>query len=52
MSKQITFREKDLELIRKITNFQENQKIPSFVEAVRILCEKGLQVSELVKDIK
>jgi len=52
MAKQVTFGEKDSELIQKINNFQKNQKLPSFIAAVRILCEKGLQVSDLVKDIK
>jgi hypothetical protein len=52
MAKQVAFGEKDSELIRKIKIFQKKQKLPSFIEAVRILCEKGLQVNDLVKDIK
>lgn len=52
MTKQVVFVEKDSELIQKINNFQKIQKLPSFIAAVRILCEKGLQVSDLVKDIK
>ena len=47
VSKHVTFGEKDLELIRKIEIFQREQGIPAFVEAVRILCKKGIQVTEL-----
>lgn len=47
MSKHVTFGEKDLELIQKIELFQKEQEIPTFIEAVRILCKKGIQVTEL-----
>ena len=46
MTKQVTFGEKDSELIQKM------QKLPSFIEAVRVLCEKGLQINELIKSTK
>ena len=49
MTKQVTFGEKDSELIQKISDFQKMQKLPSFIEAVRVLCEKGLQINELIK---
>lgn len=49
MSKRITFGEKDLALIKKIETYQKEQGFPSFVEAVRTLCKKGLQVNELIK---
>lgn len=49
MSKNVTFGEKDSELIKKIEIYQKEQRLPSFVEAVRILCGKGLQVNELFK---
>ena len=52
MSKRVTFGEKDLELVQKIEEFQKNQELPSFVEAVRILCKKGLQTNEFIKNIK
>lgn len=52
MSKKVSFGEKDLELIQKIEDFQKTQELPSFVEAVRVLCKKGLQVRELVKNVK
>lgn len=38
MSKNVTLGEKDSELIKKIKDFQKAQELPSFVEAVRILC--------------
>ena len=49
MAKQVKFGEKDLELVKRIEDFQKKQKLPSFIEAVRVLCEKGLQVNELMK---
>lgn len=49
MAKQVKFGEKDLELVKRIEDFQKEQKLPSFIEAVRVLCEKGLQVNELMK---
>ena len=49
MTKQVTFGEKDSELIQKISDFQ---KMQSFIEAVRVLCEKGLQINELIKSTK
>ena len=52
MTKQVTFGEKDSELIQKISDFQKMQKLPSFIEAVRVLCEKGLQINELIKSKK
>ena len=48
MSKKVTFGERDLELIQKIETYQKEQNLPSFIEAVRILCKKGLQVNELI----
>lgn len=49
MAKQVKFGGKDLELVKRIEDFQKEQKLPSFIEAVRVLCEKGLQVNELMK---
>lgn len=49
MAKQVKFGEKDLELVKRIEDFQKEQKLPSFIEAVRVFCEKGLQVNELMK---
>ena len=52
MAKKVSFGEKDLELIQKIEAFQKMQELPSFIEAVRILCKKGLQINELIKNSK
>lgn len=52
MSKKVSFGEKDSELIKKIEDFQKTQELPAFIEAVRALCKKGLQVSELIKNVK
>lgn len=52
MAKQVTFGERDLELIKKIETYQKEQGLPSFIEAVRILCKKGLQVNELISKNK
>ena len=52
MAKHISFGEKDLELVQKIEEFQKLQELPSFIEAIRILCKKGLQVNELIRNVK
>lgn len=52
MTKRVTFGEKDSELIKKIETYQKEQGLPSFIEAVRILCKKGLQFNELIKNPK
>ncbi len=51
MSKNVSFGEKDRELIKEIEKFQKIQELPTFIEAVRILCKKGLQVRELIKNV-
>lgn len=52
MSKGITFVDRDAELIKQIENFQKEQGLSSFIAAVRILCENGLHMSNVVKNIK
>ena len=52
MSKGVTFGEKDSELIQKIEVYKKAEELPTFVEAVRILCKKGLQTNEFIKNIK
>lgn len=51
-TKKVSFAEKNLELVKKIEVFQKMQNLPSFVKAVRILLKKGLQVNELIRDVK
>lgn len=52
MSKKVNFTDNDKKLVDQIRAFQETQKLPSFVEAVRRLCENGLSMSAVVKNLK
>lgn len=52
MSKQIKFTDNYEELIEEIQQFQKEQKLPSFVEAVRRLCSNGLSMSNVVRNLK
>lgn len=52
MKKQMSFGEKDKELVQRILEFQKVQRISSFTEAVRSLCESGLSISNIVKRVK
>ena len=49
MSKQIAFVARDTDLIRRIEEYQQENKLLYFVEAVRQLCEKGLKFNEVLK---
>ena len=49
MEKQITFRDKDKELIDQITAYQNDHEIKYFVEAVRQLCRQALSQSVNVR---
>lgn len=52
MTKQITFTDKDEELVDQIAKFQKQQELPSFIAAVRLLCKNGLRMSDVVKNLK
>ena len=52
MKKTATFSEVDKELIERIENYQKAMSLPSFIAAVRDLCEKALSLRKIVKDIK
>lgn len=52
MGKSITFGEKDKELIKKIADFQQKNDLDYFIEAVRKLCEVGLEFEKTVSKIK
>lgn len=52
MTKGITFTDKDKNLIEKIVKFQHAQELPSFVEAVRRLCENGLSMNSVINNLK
>lgn len=52
MAKQMTFGDKDAELVKRIAEFQKAQELPTFIAAVRALCESGLGISHVVKRLK
>lgn len=52
MAKGMSFTDKDSELVKKIEKFQHTQELPSFTEAVRVLCEKGLAMSDVMQALK
>ena len=41
--KGVSFGERDRELVEKIEEYQHEEHLPSFTEAVRRLCELGLK---------
>lgn len=47
--KQVTFCDKDKELIKKIEDYKEEKGLPSFVETVRQLCNDALERNINVK---
>ncbi|MBP3375522.1 MAG: hypothetical protein J6L83_02020 [Clostridia bacterium] len=49
MSKQIAFNNNDQKLIKQIAEFQKSSGLPSFVSAVRKLCEDALQLKKIAK---
>lgn len=53
MGKSITLTDnKDGKLIKKIEEFRKKNEITHFVDAVRRLCEVGLNLEETVRKIK
>ena len=49
MPKQITFNNNDQKLTKQIVGFQKSSGLPSFVSAVRKLCEDALQLKKTTK---
>lgn len=49
MGKTATFSDKDGESVRKIQAYQKEKKLPSFIEAVRQLCNDALQLKKITK---
>ena len=49
MKKQVAFNDNDFELVQKIIKYQKENNIKSFIEAVRQLCNNGLNQSVSVK---
>lgn len=52
MERRITFTPNDEDFIRKIIVLQREQNLPSFVAAVRVLCNNGLTMREAVEKMK
>lgn len=49
MAKGITFNKNDEKLIRQIEGYQKENGLPSFVAAVRKLCNDALQFKKILK---
>ena len=49
MKKQVCFNENDCELIQRIKDYQKENEIQSFVEAIRRLCNNALNLNVNVK---
>ena len=49
MAKNITFTNQDEKLIKQIEAFQKSSGLPSFVSAVRKLCNDALQLKQITK---
>lgn len=49
MGKKIEFRDNDKELLEEIEKYRQENKIKSFIEAVRQLCRGGLNKNVNVK---
>lgn len=47
--KGVTFTDKDKELIQRIEQYRKEQKLSSFVEAVRKLCSNALDLRKITK---
>ena len=47
LKKTATFTEKDIELVKRIEKYQKDKKHKSFIDAVRELCETGLDIEKI-----
>lgn len=47
--KGISFVEKDAALVKMVEEYQKAKRLPSFIEAVRILLSNALSVNEIYK---
>ncbi len=47
MSKKITFNDNDENLVERIIEYQKAHGLPSFVSAVRKLCDDALKIKEI-----
>lgn len=51
MGRCITFCEKDKDLVRKIEDFQKRNELEHFIDAVRRLCDVGLQFEKTLNKL-
>ena len=47
MTKQISFKESDTELIKEIQKYQKKHGLPHFISAVRQLCKVALETEKI-----
>ena len=47
MEKQVKFNESDKELIKTIVEYQKAHGLPSFISAVRKLCNDALEIEKI-----
>lgn len=47
--KSIRFTEKDKALIEKIEAYRKERRLPTFIEAVRVLCSDALEFKKIAK---
>jgi len=47
MGKQVKFNDSDKELIEKIKEFQKAHGLPSFISAIRKLCNDALEIEKI-----
>jgi len=52
MIKVTTFIDSDKELVKKIIDFQKAQGLPSFIEAIRVLCNNALSFGNMIETYK
>ena len=47
MGKQVNFKDSDKELIERIKEFQKAHGLPSFISAIRKLCNDALEIEKI-----
>ena len=47
MGKQVTFTDNDAELVKKIIEYQKAHGLPSFISAVRKLCNDAIEIEKI-----
>lgn len=52
MKKVVVFNSNDEQLVKEIRNFQKMQNLPSFIEAVRVLCSNALNLGNVIETYK